>query len=115
MNNRVIRKIAWILVVSAILGINLKAQDRNDVIKVYNEGVKAVQTDIQVAIEAFENVVTLSDKVGETAADLKEKAVKVLPGLYFKAAYSVFNEKKPVLAFNCWACFGTNLLSYFSF
>lgn len=89
------KKIAGILVVSAIIGTNLNAQVRNDVIRVYNEGAKSMQTDIQVAIEAFENVIVLSDKVGETADDLKQKAIQVLPGLYFKVAYNTLNENKP--------------------
>jgi tetratricopeptide (TPR) repeat protein len=89
------RKIAVILVFSAILGTNLIAQERNDVIKVYNEGAKATQTDPRAAIEAFENVVKLSEQVGESTNDLKEKAMKVLPGLYFKVAYASLNEKKP--------------------
>lgn len=89
------RKIGGILVVFAIIGTNLKAQERNDVIKFYNEGAKAMQTDPKAAITAFENVITLSDKVGETAADLKQKAVQVLPGLYVKVASAVVTEKKP--------------------
>jgi len=89
------RKIVMVLVVSVIVGVNLHAQVRNDVIKVYNEGAKAMQSDPQVAIEAFENVITLSDQVGETADDLKQKAMKVLPGLYYKIAYNSLNEKKP--------------------
>ena len=46
MNMKVIRKIAGILIVTAIVGTNLNAQERNDVIKVYNEGAKSMQTDI---------------------------------------------------------------------
>ena len=57
------RKIAGILVVFTILGTNLNAQVRNDVIKAYNEGAKAMQTDSQAAIGAFENVITLSEQV----------------------------------------------------
>lgn len=90
-----IMKIAGIFVISAISGTNLNAQSRNDVIKVYNEGAKAVQTDLQAAIASFENVINLSDQVGETTADLKEKAIKILPGLYYKVAYNALNEKKP--------------------
>jgi len=89
------KKITVAIILTAVLSASLTAQVRNDVIKVYNEGVQASKTDIQVAIEAFENVITLSDKVGETADDLKQKAAKVLPGLYFKVAYNAFNEKKP--------------------
>jgi len=89
------RKIAWILVVSAMIVTNINGQDRNEVIKYYNEGAKAMQTDPKAAIVAFETVVTLSDKVGETAADLKQKAVQVLPGLYVKVASGTLTEKKP--------------------
>jgi tetratricopeptide (TPR) repeat protein len=95
MNMKRMRKFAGILVVSAIIVTSLKAQDRNEVIKFYNEGAKAIQTDPKAAIAAFENVITLSDKVGETAADLKQKAVQVLPGLYVKVASAAITEKKP--------------------
>jgi tetratricopeptide (TPR) repeat protein len=54
-----------------------------------------MQTDPKAAITAFENVITLSDKVGETAADLKQKALQVLPGLYVKIASAALTEKKP--------------------
>ncbi|MCU0473494.1 MAG: hypothetical protein MUC93_09040 [Bacteroidales bacterium] len=92
---KIMRKLAWILVVSAITGTNLRAQERNDVIKAFNEGATTTQTDVQAAIKAFENVIILSDKVGESAADLKQKAIQVLPGLYVKAASSAMNGKKP--------------------
>lgn len=75
---------------------NLSAQTtRNDVITAYNEGAKTIQTDTQAAIAAFEKVITLSDQVGEEAADLKQKAVQVLPGLYVKLASTAVTEKKP--------------------
>ena len=89
------KKIVIILAVFVILGVKLDAQDRNDVVNAYNEGAKASKTDIKAAIASFENVITLADKVGEPAADLRQKAVQVLPGLYFKVAYSALNEKKP--------------------
>ena len=95
MKMKIMRKIAGILIVSAIIGTNLNAQTRNDVINAYNEGAKTMQTDVKAAIEAFEKVVVLSDQVGETAADLKQKAVQVLPGLYVKLASNSLSEKKP--------------------
>jgi tetratricopeptide (TPR) repeat protein len=94
-NFRMLRNLGGILVVAAISGTNLYGQERNDVIKFYNDGAKAMQTDTKAAIAAFENVVALSDKVGESVADLKQKAVQVLPGLYVKEASSALNEKKP--------------------
>ena len=87
--------IMTVLVISFIPGSRLNAQERNDVIQAYNEGAKLMQTDLSGAIKAFENVVSLSEKVGETSNDLKEKAVKVLPGLYVKAASAAVSEKKP--------------------
>lgn len=92
---RAIRLATGIILISTLIGININGQERNDVIKYYNDGAKAMQADPQAAITAFENVITLSDKVGETVADLKQKAVSVLPGLYVKVAANALNEKKP--------------------
>ncbi len=85
---------AGITVVSAVFGVGPGAQDGNEIIAVYNEGAKAMQTDVPVAIAAFEKVVTLSDQVRETANDLKQNTVKALPGLYNTLAAAVYNEKK---------------------
>lgn len=95
MKNKAISLIAGFLALSAFIGTNVNSQTRNDVITYYNEGAKAMQTDVPAAIAAFENVITTSDKVGEEAADLKQKAVQVLPGLYYKLAAAALNEKKP--------------------
>jgi tetratricopeptide (TPR) repeat protein len=95
MDLKAMRKIAGILVITSMISTGLYGQELNDVIKVYNEGAKAMQTDPQAAITAFENVVGLADKVGETAADLKQKAIKVLPGLYVKLASNALSGKKP--------------------
>ena len=51
------KKIFVILVISAIAGISLNAQTRNDVIAAYNQGAKAAQTDPATAIMAFEQAV----------------------------------------------------------
>lgn len=93
MKMKIIRNLAAILLISAIFSSNLNAQERNDVIKAYNDGAKSIQTDVKAAISAFENVVILSDKVGETTNDLKQKAVQVLPGLYAKVASNAVSQK----------------------
>jgi tetratricopeptide (TPR) repeat protein len=92
---KITTKIGGILIISALIGTNLLAQEQNDVIKAYNEGAKSMQTDIPTAIKAFEDVITLSDKVGASANDLKQKAIQVLPGLYTKIAANALNDKKP--------------------
>jgi tetratricopeptide (TPR) repeat protein len=83
------------LVVLVFATTTIKAQGRNDVIKAYNEGASVVQTDPQAAIKAFENVVILSKQVGDSAADLKQKAIKVLPSLYYNVASDALTSKKP--------------------
>jgi len=95
MNMKTMRRLALILIVTTIISANLNAQTRSEVIDAYNEGAKTMQTDVNAAIQAFEKVVVLSDKVGETAADLKQKAVQVLPGLYVRLASSTLTDKKP--------------------
>jgi len=96
MTVKFLRKVTGILVVSVVITSFANGQDRNAVIQVYNEGAKSTQTDPVAAIKSFEEVITLADKVGESAADLKQKAVSVLPTLYIKVAVSALNQKKPV-------------------
>jgi len=88
-------KTVCLLVVLVISTSTIYAQGRNDVIKAYNEGANLVQTDPQAAINAFENVVSLSKQVGDSAADLSQKAIKVLPGLYYNVASGAFTAKRP--------------------
>jgi tetratricopeptide (TPR) repeat protein len=95
MKLRNLTKAISFLVVLVISTTTIKAQGRNDVIKAYNEGASAVQTDPLAAIKAFENVVTLSKPLGDSAADLRQKAVKILPSLYYNVASDAFTAKKP--------------------
>ena len=95
MKLRNLTKAISILVVLVFSTTTIKAQSKNDVIKAYNVGAGAVQTDPQAAIKAFENVVTLSKQVGDSAADLRQKAIKVLPSLYYNVASDAFSAKKP--------------------
>lgn len=88
-------KFTWLLTAFILIALSAGAQERNDVIKAFNEGAKAQQTDVPAAIRAFEEAISIAEKVGEPAADLKTKAEKVLPGLYVKAALNASNEKKP--------------------
>jgi tetratricopeptide (TPR) repeat protein len=95
MMKRTIRVAAGFIFLSAMIVTNINGQELNDVITVYNDGAKAIQTDPKAAITAFENVISLSAKVGESANDLKQKATQVLPGLYVKVAVNALNAKKP--------------------
>ncbi|MFN8239441.1 MAG: tetratricopeptide repeat protein [Bacteroidales bacterium] len=94
MTSRLLRRSTGIILLLLGMVFIAEAQDRNAVIQAYNEGAKAIQTDAPAAIKAFENTIALADKVGESAADLKQKAQAVLPGLYQKVAAAAINEKK---------------------
>jgi len=96
MISRLLRKTATVIVLTALMVHVISGQERNDVIKAYNEGAKAIQTDPAAAIKSFETAIILADQVGESAADLKQKAAAVLPGLYQKVASAAITEKKPV-------------------
>lgn len=84
-----------ILSITAITVINLAAQERADVIKAYNDGIRQIKTNVDSAIISFNNVIQMSEKIGDSANDLKQNAVQVLPGLYLKSATSKFSAKKP--------------------
>lgn len=94
MKDRMMRKVTLIAAIM-IIGLNLYGQDRAAVIKVYNDGVRQAQANVDSAIISFENVVSMSDKVGEITNDLKEKAIQVLPGMYLKSASAKYSAKKP--------------------
>lgn len=95
MTSQLLRKVAGVLVVSGLFLTVTNAQDRNEVIAAYNEGTKVLQTDAPAAIKAFENAISLADKIGESAADLKQKASAILPALYVKVTSTSIAEKKP--------------------
>lgn len=95
MTVQLLRKVAGIFIVSALMISVANSQDRNAVIQSFNDGAKASQTDVPAAIKAFETAITLADQVGETAADLKLKASAALPGLYVKVVSAAITEKKP--------------------
>jgi len=95
MTAQLLRKVAGILVVSALMIFVTDAQDLNQVIQAYNEGAKAMQTDPSAAIKSFENAISIAEKVGAEADDMKKKASAVLPGLYLKLAQTAITEKKP--------------------
>jgi tetratricopeptide (TPR) repeat protein len=95
MNVVAMRKIAGILLVVAGLCGNLYAQEKNDAIKAFNEGVELMKADPVSAIGAFENCIKVCEQVGDSAADIKAKAVKVLPDLYYqKASDLLLMDKK---------------------
>jgi tetratricopeptide (TPR) repeat protein len=95
MNGVVLKKIAGVILVIAGLHVNLHAQEKNEAIKSFNESVELMKADPVSAIGAFENCIRICEQVGDSANDVKEKAIKVLPDLYYqKASDLLLMDKK---------------------
>jgi len=86
MNVVAIRKFAGLIILVAGLHVSLFAQEKNDAIKAFNESVDLMKTDPVSAIGSFENCIKICEQVGDSANDVKEKATKVLPDLYYQKA-----------------------------
>ncbi len=95
MNGVVLKKIAVVILAFAGLHVNLQAQEKNEAIKAFNESVELMKADPVSAIGAFENCIRICEQVGDSANDVKEKAIKVLPDLYYqKASDLLLMDKK---------------------
>lgn len=89
------KKAAGIIILLLVSCSILRGQTRDELVKVYNAGAKTAQTNVDSAIISFENVILMSEKIGQSADDLKQKAAQVLPGLYLKSASAMLTAKKP--------------------
>ncbi|MCX6302806.1 MAG: hypothetical protein NTW82_11540 [Bacteroidia bacterium] len=89
MNNKLKRKIAVILAISAVTVTSLQAQDRNAVIAAYNEGAKLMQTDAPGAIKAL-SAAAMAEKYGTPTH--KENAGKIMIQAYNALANSYFSQ-----------------------
>lgn len=88
-----IKRLAGIVAVTALFTWSVQAQTKNEAIEAYNEGVGLMKTDTQGAINAFEKSVQIAEQVGDSAADLKEKTIAILPDLYYQKAYKAYTNK----------------------
>jgi tetratricopeptide (TPR) repeat protein len=90
------RKFAALVAVFAGMYSGLIAQEKNDAIKVFNEGVELMKANDVRAIESFENCIRICEQVGDSANDIKAKAVKVLPDLYFQKAFDLLTVDRNI-------------------
>jgi tetratricopeptide (TPR) repeat protein len=91
-----IKRIAGLVVVFTGLFTGLLAQEKNDAIKVFNEGVELMKANDVRAIETFENCIKICEQIGDSANDIKAKAIKVLPDLYFQKAFDLLTIDKNI-------------------
>lgn len=82
------------MAVFAGLCSGLFSQEKNDAINVFNEGVELMKASDPRAIEVFEKCITVCEQIGDSAADIKAKAIKVLPDLYYQKVYDLMTIDK---------------------
>ncbi len=84
------------MLILALFSVDLPAQERNDAIKAFNEGVTTMKDNPAGAIVSFENCIRIAEEVGDSADDIRQKAISVLPGLYYQQAYNLLLVEKKV-------------------
>lgn len=70
-----------------------EAQTRREAVQSFNKGIDlANQGEHDQAISAYMQVIEISDKIGEDAQDIKEKAQSKIPQVYLQKAISAYKE-----------------------
>jgi len=80
----------------AAISMNVSAQEKNDAINLFNQGVEQMKVNDPNALETFEKCVAMCEQIGDSAADIKAKAATVIPDLYYKKAYNLLVTDKKV-------------------
>lgn len=88
-----LKKLSGLIAVTSIFMGSMQAQSKNEAIDAYNQGVGLMQTDYAGAINSFEKSIQISEQVGDSALDIKEKSISVLPNLYYQQAYKNYTDK----------------------
>lgn len=88
-----LKKLTGIIALAVVLTSGLQAQTKNEAIEAYNQGVGLMKTDVQGAIGSFEKSIQISEQLGDSAIDIRDKAAAVLPDLYYQQAYKNYTDK----------------------
>src|SRR3972149_10035382 len=93
-----IKKITGLVVIFAGLSMGLMAQEKNNAINAFNESVELMKSGEGDVIQSFENCIKICEQVGDSAEDIRLKAIQVLPGLYYQEAYALLTSDKNIEA-----------------
>jgi len=97
MNKNVFKKVRELIVILVFVSAGISAQEINDAINAYNEGVAIMRTDPESAIAPFENCIKICESIGDsTSNEVKNNAVQVLTDLYFQKAYTLLTTDKKI-------------------
>lgn len=87
------------LTVVLVSTTNVSAQSYEDVVTAFNEATELARGGKnQQAITSFERIITMADRVGGEAADIKTRAQNQIPQLYFVIARDLYQAQKFVEA-----------------
>lgn len=91
-----IRRVLGILVLVSSFTLGLRGQDKNEAINLFNQGVEQMKANDPKALETFEKCVAICEQIGDSANDVKSKAISVIPDLHYKKAYNLLMTEKKV-------------------
>jgi tetratricopeptide (TPR) repeat protein len=91
-----IKRIAGIIALVSGISLGMFAQDKNEAINLFNQGVEQMKANDPKALETFEKCVAICEQIGDSANDVKSKAISVIPNLYYKKAYNLLMTDKKV-------------------
>lgn len=80
------------LAVAAISWV-ASAQTMDDAGASFNNAVKLIDTDLNGAIEGFKSTISICEKVGTDADELKKQSMAQIPGLYYRLVLKANDEK----------------------
>ncbi len=70
-----------------------EAQNRREAVQAFNKGIDlASEGEYDQAISAYMQVIEISDKIGEDAQDIKEKAESKIPQVYLQKAIAAYKD-----------------------
>ena len=83
------------ILAGVLLAATLSAQTLTDVINEFNTGVEKLNAqEYEVALEHFNQVLTLAETVGAEANDMKAQAEKQIPATYYRQATTFMKRKQ---------------------
>lgn len=89
-----VAKRIFTLIIAFSLNSFAQAQSYEDAVKTFNEGYQFVKDGKSAEAKAkFFEVISISDKVGEEANEIKKKAQSQIPALQYKIAGEVYKSK----------------------
>jgi len=104
MKNYTIKGLLFMMAIVVFATIDIQAQTYEDVVNGFNEATEMAKAGKnREAITAFERIITMSDRVGGQAADIKTRSQNQIPQLYFLIARDLYQAQRFIQAAEAFA------------